>query len=105
MRDEAVALVKGLAGVSDVAVNMTAEVRQSPQMDKTALKGVKNIVAVGSGKGGDKDQRAAAEGHGGPPRVKRCPTIQRASSAGFQSIRLGRVVPGRFGSCCACRWK
>jgi len=52
MRDEAAALVKGLAGVSDVAVNMTAEVRQSPQMDKTALKGVKNIVAVGSGKGG-----------------------------------------------------
>jgi len=52
MRDEAVALVKGLAGVSDVAVNMTAEVRQAPQMDKTALKGVKNIVAVGSGKGG-----------------------------------------------------
>src|SRR5438105_5499208 len=37
MRDEAIALVKGLAGVSDVAVNMTAEVRQSPQMDKTAL--------------------------------------------------------------------
>jgi len=52
MRDEAVALVKGLAGVSDVAINMTAEVRQAPQMDKTALKGVKNIVAVGSGKGG-----------------------------------------------------
>jgi len=38
MRDEAVALVKGLAGVSDVAINMTAEVRQAPQMDKTALK-------------------------------------------------------------------
>src|SRR6188768_465981 len=52
MRDEAVALVKGLAGVSEVAINMTAEVRQAPQMDKTALKGVKNIVAVGSGKGG-----------------------------------------------------
>src|SRR5262245_24786146 len=52
MRDEAVALVKGLAGVSNVAVNMTAEVRQAPQMDKTSLKGVKNIVAVGSGKGG-----------------------------------------------------
>jgi ATP-binding protein involved in chromosome partitioning len=31
---------------------MTAEVRQTPQMDRTALKGVKNIVAVGSGKGG-----------------------------------------------------
>jgi ATP-binding protein involved in chromosome partitioning len=52
MRDEAVALIKGIAGVSDVSVNMTAEVRQAPQMDKTALKGVKNIVAVGSGKGG-----------------------------------------------------
>ena len=52
MRDEAVALVKGLAGVQNVNVNMTAEVRQSPQMDRTALKNVKNIVAVGSGKGG-----------------------------------------------------
>ena len=52
MRDEAVALVKGLAGVHNVNVNMTAEVRQSPQMDRTALKNVKNIVAVGSGKGG-----------------------------------------------------
>ena len=52
MRDEAVALVKGLAGVQNVDVNMTAEVRSTPQMDRTALKGVKNIVAVGSGKGG-----------------------------------------------------
>ena len=52
MRDEAVALVKGLAGVQNVDVKMTAEVRQSPQMDRTALKNVKNIVAVGSGKGG-----------------------------------------------------
>ena len=52
MRDEAVALVKGLAGVQKVDVNMTAEVRSTPQMDRTALKGVKNIVAVGSGKGG-----------------------------------------------------
>jgi len=52
MRDEAVALVKGLAGVQNVDVNMTAEVRSTPQMDRTALKGVKNIIAVGSGKGG-----------------------------------------------------
>jgi ATP-binding protein involved in chromosome partitioning len=52
MRDEAVAQIKGLAGVQNVNVNMTAEVRQTPQMDRTALKGVKNIVAVGSGKGG-----------------------------------------------------
>jgi ATP-binding protein involved in chromosome partitioning len=52
MRDEAVSLVKGLTGVQNVNVNMTAEVRQTPQMDRTALKNVKNIVAVGSGKGG-----------------------------------------------------
>ena len=52
MRDEAVALVKGLPGVEKVDINMTAEVRQTPQMDRSALKGVKNIVAVGSGKGG-----------------------------------------------------
>jgi ATP-binding protein involved in chromosome partitioning len=44
--------VKGLTGVQNVNVNMTAEVRQTPQMDRTALKNVKNIVAVGSGKGG-----------------------------------------------------
>ena len=52
MRDEAVAMVKGLAGVQNVDIKMTAEVRQTPQTDRTALKGVKNIIAVGSGKGG-----------------------------------------------------
>src|SRR6188474_2989844 len=52
MRDEAVALVKGLPGVEGVEVKMTSEVRQAPAMDKTALTGVRNIVAVGSGKGG-----------------------------------------------------
>ncbi len=52
MRDQAVALIKGVPGVSSVDVNMTAEVRQSPQSDKTSLKGVRNIIAVGSGKGG-----------------------------------------------------
>jgi ATP-binding protein involved in chromosome partitioning len=52
MRDEAVTLVKGLPGVRNVEVKMTAEVRQAPQLDKTALSSVRNIVAVGSGKGG-----------------------------------------------------
>src|SRR2546427_11465153 len=53
MRDEAVALVKALPGVQNVEIKMTSEVRQAPQLDKSALKGVRNIVAVGSGKGGD----------------------------------------------------
>src|SRR5436309_6176863 len=52
MRDEAVALVKALPGVETVDIKMTSEVRQTPQLDKSALKGVRNIVAVGSGKGG-----------------------------------------------------
>src|SRR5215510_6113157 len=52
MRDEAIALVRGLPGVDHVEVKMTSEVRQNSQMDRTALKGVKNLVAVGSGKGG-----------------------------------------------------
>jgi ATP-binding protein involved in chromosome partitioning len=52
MRDEAAALVKALPGVQNVEIRMTAEVRQSPQLDKTALRSVRNIVAVGSGKGG-----------------------------------------------------
>ena len=52
MRDEAVALVKALPGVQNVEIKMTSEVRQTPQLDKSALKGVRNIVAVGSGKGG-----------------------------------------------------
>ncbi|OLD42000.1 MAG: hypothetical protein AUI83_20020, partial [Armatimonadetes bacterium 13_1_40CM_3_65_7] len=52
MRDEAVRLVKGLPGVQNVEVKMTSEVRSMPQLDRSALKGVRNIVAVGSGKGG-----------------------------------------------------
>ena len=52
MRDQAIALVKGLPGVQGVEVKMTSEVRGMPQLDKSALKGVRNIVAVGSGKGG-----------------------------------------------------
>src|SRR5262245_46967468 len=41
MRDEAVALVRGLPGVEGVEVKMTSEVRQAPQLDKTALTGVR----------------------------------------------------------------
>ncbi len=52
MRDQAVDLVKRLPGVEKIEVKMTSEVRQTPQLDKSALRGVKNIVAVGSGKGG-----------------------------------------------------
>jgi len=52
MKDEAARRVRSLPGVGDVQIKLTAEVRQGPQMDKDALSGVRNIVAVGSGKGG-----------------------------------------------------
>lgn len=52
LRDQAIALVRAIPGVQSVDVEMTAEVRSTPQLDKTALKAVRNIVAVGSGKGG-----------------------------------------------------
>src|SRR5262245_66322359 len=44
MRDQAVALVKALPGVESVEVKMTSEVRQAPQMDRTALKGLRNRI-------------------------------------------------------------
>jgi ATP-binding protein involved in chromosome partitioning len=54
MRDQARAAVMQLPGVSAVDVQMTAKVRvaASPDSTRAALPGVKNIVAVGAGKGG-----------------------------------------------------
>jgi ATP-binding protein involved in chromosome partitioning len=54
MRDQARAAVLGLAGVSAVDVQMTAKVREAVGADgpRQPLPGVKNIIAVGAGKGG-----------------------------------------------------
>ena len=54
MRDEAQAAVSALAGVSSVEVEMTASVRSAvaPQAGRAPIPGVKNIIAVGAGKGG-----------------------------------------------------
>ena len=46
------AVLSSVPGVSDVRVNMTAEVRRPPAPETSRIKGVKNIIAVGSGKGG-----------------------------------------------------
>jgi ATP-binding protein involved in chromosome partitioning len=46
------AVLSGVPGVRDVRVTMTAEVRRPQAPDTSALKTVRNIVAVGSGKGG-----------------------------------------------------
>lgn len=54
MHDQAVAAVSALEGVTGVTVNMTANVRAvaSPDAGRAPIPGVKNIIAVGAGKGG-----------------------------------------------------
>jgi ATP-binding protein involved in chromosome partitioning len=54
MREQATAAVRALPGVVEVAVQMTASVRSvsAPETGRTPLPGVKNVVAVGAGKGG-----------------------------------------------------
>jgi ATP-binding protein involved in chromosome partitioning len=54
MREQARAIVMQLPGVSAVDIEMTAQVRSSlaPDAGKASVPGVKNIIAVGAGKGG-----------------------------------------------------
>ena len=54
MRDQARAAVMQLPGVSAVDVKMSARVREAvdPAAGRAAVPGVKNIIAVGAGKGG-----------------------------------------------------
>jgi ATP-binding protein involved in chromosome partitioning len=54
MRDQARALVQNVAGVTDVNIEMTAAVRTSAVGDgpRQPVAGVKNVIAVGAGKGG-----------------------------------------------------
>jgi ATP-binding protein involved in chromosome partitioning len=54
LRDQAKAAVRALPGVADVDVQMTAKVRSAsaPETGRPPLPGVKNVIAVGAGKGG-----------------------------------------------------
>src|SRR5687768_16453683 len=54
MRDQARAAVLQVPGVGSVDVEMTAQVRSAapPDLNKTPVAGVKNVIAVGAGKGG-----------------------------------------------------
>jgi len=54
MRDQARAVVAALPGVTSVDIEMTAQVRSTStaEMGRTPVEGVKNIIAVGAGKGG-----------------------------------------------------
>jgi ATP-binding protein involved in chromosome partitioning len=54
MRDQARSAVTSLPGVSSVEIEMTASVRANarPELGRTPVEGVKNIIAVGAGKGG-----------------------------------------------------
>ena len=54
LREQAAAAVRALPGVTGVEVRMTANVRSAsmPETGRTPLPGVKNVIAVGAGKGG-----------------------------------------------------
>ena len=54
LRDQAHAAVSALPGVTAVDVEMTASVRTvaGPEAGRAPVEGVKNIIAVGAGKGG-----------------------------------------------------
>lgn len=54
MRDEAQAAVAALPGVTNVAVEMTASVRSAVPAEsaRAPIPGVRNVIAVGAGKGG-----------------------------------------------------
>jgi ATP-binding protein involved in chromosome partitioning len=52
LRDQSREAVLAIPGVRDARVNMTAEVRRPPAPSTQALQNVRNIIAVGSGKGG-----------------------------------------------------
>src|SRR5215211_8761962 len=54
LRDQARAAVLQLPGVSEVDVRMSARVREAVGSDgaRQSLPGVKNVIAVGAGKGG-----------------------------------------------------
>lgn len=54
LRDQAAAAVRALPGVTAVDVHMTANVRSAsmPESGRTPLPSVKNVIAVGAGKGG-----------------------------------------------------
>jgi hypothetical protein len=52
IKDEAKRAVEGLPGVQLAEIEMTSEVRSSGAPDKSAIAGVKNLIAIGSGKGG-----------------------------------------------------
>src|SRR4026208_1403750 len=54
MRDQARAAVQQISGVTAVDVQMSARVREAvdPAAGRAGVPGVKNIIAVGAGKGG-----------------------------------------------------
>ena len=54
MRDQARTVVAAIPGVTSVEIEMTAQVRSTatPEAGKAQVPGVKNIIAVGAGKGG-----------------------------------------------------
>ena len=52
LKQQSESVVSAIPGVRDVSANMTSRVRQGIMTERQGIPGVRNIVAVGSGKGG-----------------------------------------------------
>jgi ATP-binding protein involved in chromosome partitioning len=52
LKDEAARAIRAIPGVTEAAINMTASVRKSIPLAEGGLRGVKNAIAIASGKGG-----------------------------------------------------
>ena len=63
--DVTAAVMRDVAGVANVAINLSANVRAAAAGTKNVLPGVKNIIAVGAGKGGVGKSTVAGEYCGG----------------------------------------
>ncbi|MFN7971786.1 MAG: Mrp/NBP35 family ATP-binding protein [Acidobacteriota bacterium] len=88
--------VSALPGVSKVEVNMTAAVRASAPQRGDVLRGVKNVVAVASGKGGVGKSTTAAN--------LALALAQTGASVGLQDADIyGPSVPMMFGVSGKCR--
>ena len=68
------AVLTKVPGVKDVLVNMTSEVRRAPAPDTSVLHNVRNIIAVGAGRGASGNRRW--------PRTSPSPSRRAARASG-----------------------
>ena len=98
MQAQAEALVRALPEVTDVQVTMTAQVRavSAPDKGAAAVPGVKNVIAVGAGKGGvgKTTVAAATDGSGRPCVLKVAMPLEMDDGDAFSRSVLAHGLAG-----------